>query len=425
MFISVFYEIILWILALIALPKFVWNRSIKGKYKESFNGRLGILFPTILKGERPLIWIHAVSVGEVKAIANLAKQLKQQPNNPMIVISSITETGHAEAKRCLPEAEHHFYLPFDFCCLIGSILKQAKPNKIILCETDFWYNFLRIGKKHGAEISVVNGKISERSMKRFKRFSFFSRPLFSLVDHFCLQSNLYADRFASLGIPKNKIVVTGNLKFDSHPKSMTSEEKAAFRADLGISEKDKVIVIGSSHDPEEKQLLEAMRGLWEHEPNLKVIIVPRHPERFDSVEAIIKTFAIPYQRYSQRHSTQSSSSASIILLDTMGLLGKCYQIASIAIVAGSYTKLVGGHNILEPLWFGVPMVYGPHMHGQPDLVEAVAAHDAGVQLTVDQIGTGLLRLLQDPSEAEKLRKGAAQLITAMQGSTARTFEVVK
>lgn len=412
-------------LALIALPKIVWSRCFKKKYQESFPKRLGLSFPSILKDERPLIWIHAVSVGEVKAVANLAKCLKQQPDNPMIVVSSITETGHAEAKRCLPEADHHFYLPFDFYFLIAPILRKVKPNKVILCETDFWYNFLRIAKKQGAEICVVNGKISERSLGRFQQFSFFSRPLFSLVDHFCLQSNLYAERFAKLDIPKSKMVVTGNLKFDSQPKLMSPKEKMAFKAELGISENDKVIVVGSSHDPEEKQLLEAMCGLWEHEPKLKVIIVPRHPERFDTVEILIKTFSIPYQRYSERHSPQATTSASIILLDTMGLLGKCYQIATIAIVAGSYTKLVGGHNILEPLWFGVPMVYGPYMHGQPDLVEAVSTHGAGLQMQINEVGAGLLRLLQDPAEADKLRKGAAQLITAMQGSTARTLEVVK
>lgn len=424
MLISVFYELILWVLAIIALPKIVWNYCFKGKYQESLPKRLGISFPTVIKGERPLIWIHAVSVGEVKAIASLAKQLKQQPDNPMIVISSITETGHAEAKRCLPEADHHFYLPFDLYGIIAPILKQVQPTKIILCETDFWYNFLRLAKRQGAEICVVNGKISERSMKRFKRFSFFSRPLFSLVDHFCLQSPLYAERFATLGIPKNKMVVTGNLKFDSQPSAMSAEEKAAFKADLGIDEEDKVIVVGSTHDPEEKQLLEAMRTLWQHEPTLKVMIVPRHPERFKTVETLIKTLAIPYQRYSERHLIQTTPQASIILLDAMGLLGKCYQIATIAIVAGSFTKLVGGHNILEPLWFGIPMVYGPHMHGQPDLVEAVSMHAAGVQMTVDELGGGLLRLLQDPAEADKLRKGAAQLIAAMQGATARTLEVV-
>lgn len=426
MFISVFYEFMLWLLALVSLPKIIWGTRFKNKYRESFGKRLGIGFPLVSKGDRPLIWIHAVSVGEVKAVANLAKQLKQQPENPILVISSITETGHAEAKRCLPEAEHHFYLPFDFYCLIAPILRNVKPDKVILCETDFWYNFLRVAKRQGVEISIVNGKISERSMNRFKRFSFFTRPLFSLIDHFCLQSDLYAKRFAALGIPKNKMVVTGNLKFDSHPKCMTSEEKAAFKADLGISENDKVIVIGSSHDPEEKQLLEAMRGLWQHEARLKVIVVPRHPERFNSVDALLKTFSMPYQRYSERHSPQAiaSPSPSIILLDAMGSLGKCYQIATIAIVAGSYTKLVGGHNILEPLWFGVPMVYGPHMHGQPDLVEAVSTYGAGLQIPVREIGSGLLHLLQDETQVEKLRKGAAELIAAMQGSTTRTFDAI-
>lgn len=425
MLISVFYEFTLWLLALVALPKLLWNRKFKGKYQESFSSRLGKSFPAISKGDRPLIWIHAVSVGEIKAVSNLAKLLKQQPDNPMLVISSITETGHAEAKRCLPEAEHHVYLPFDFNCIIAPIVKKVSPNKIILCETDFWYNFMRNAKKQGAEISVVNGKVSAGSLQRFRRFSFFSRPLFSLIDHFCLQSHTYAERFLELGIPENKIVVTGNLKFDSQPKNMTPEEKSALKVELGIDENDKIIVIGSTHDPEEKELLETMKELWGQVPHLKVIIVPRHPERFNAVEGIIKSFGLPYQRYSERHSSNAAKSASIILLDTMGMLGKCYQIATIAIVAGSYTKHVGGHNILEPLWFGVPMVYGPCMQGQPDLVEAVSTYGAGLQIPVNEIGTGLLRLLQNDSEAEKLRKGSAQLIAAMQGSTMRTFEAIK
>lgn len=404
------------------MPKIAWECYSKGKYRESFLKRLGIAFPLVIKGNRPLIWIHAVSVGEAKATVNLVRQLKLRPENPLIIITSITETGHAEAKRSVPEADYHLYMPFDFYYLIAPILKRIKPDRIILCETDFWYNFLRIGKKLGAQLSIVNGKISQRSFERFKRFPFFSKPLFSLVDHFCLQNVQYAERFKMLGVSSDKIVVTGNLKFETMPKSMTPEDRANFRADLGISHEDKVIVIGSSHESEEKDLLEAMRGLWVLEPKLKVIVVPRHPERFDSVEEVIKGFSLPYCRYSKRNS--DSNKASVLLLDAMGLLGKCYQIATIAIVAGSFTRLVGGHNILEPLWFGIPMVYGPHMFGQLDLVEAVSGYEAGLQMSLEEIGKGLERLLKDPEEADRLRAGSDRLIAAMQGATARTYDAL-
>lgn len=433
MLISLFYEFALWILALFALPKFLWDRFVKGKYQESFSKRLGKSFPVIYKGNRPLIWIHAVSVGEVKAISSLARLLKQQPDHPLLIISSITETGHAEAKRCLPEADYHVYLPFDFYGIIAPIIRKVKPDKVILCETDFWYNFLRSAKKQGAEIFVVNGKLSERSLKRFKWFSFFSQPLFSMIDRFCLQSPVYAERFLDLGIPKNKIVVTGNLKFENQPKVMTLEELCAFRADLRIDAKDQVIVIGSTHDPEEEQLLDVIKKLLLEIPSVKVIIVPRHPERFNGVERIIQASGLSYRRYSDADRSHTSSTdgnkvaytaKSVILLDAMGMLNKCYQIASIAIVAGSYTPLVGGHNILEPLWFGVPVIYGPYMHSQPDLVEAVSSFGAGLQIQIDELKSVLQLLLQEKSEAEKLRQGAGQLIAAMQGSTERTFEAI-
>lgn len=420
MFISLLYEFMLWLLAVLALPKLAYAWIFQKKYRSSLVKRLGWQFPVIAKGDRAVIWIHAVSVGEVRAVAMLAKRLKKEFSDPILLISSITETGHAEAKRSIPEAEYHLFLPFDFNFIIAPLVKKVQPDYVLICETDFWYNFLRASKTAGAHISLVNGKISQTSAKRFQSFSFFTKPLFALFDTFALQSSHYAARFEMLGVSKKDIVITGNLKFDSKPAFLSDEEKLALRSKLGIDAHDKVVVIGSTHDTEELMLLDAIKELWTVEPNLKLIIVPRHPERFDAVAHLIKAAYGSCFRYSALHGTKSS----IILLDAMGLLEKCYQIATIAIVAGSYKNSVGGHNILEPLWFGVPMIFGPHMFGQPDLVEAVAFYQAGLQVPIESLGPKLMSLLQNEQERELLRDASQQLVRAMQGSTDRTLNAI-
>ncbi len=413
------YEIVLWLLAILALPKLIYAWIVQKKYRESLFKRLGRQFPAIDKGNRKLIWIHVVSVGEVKAVAVLAKRLKKEFVDSVVVISSITETGHAEAKRAIPEADYHVFLPYDFYWIICPIVKKVKPDYVLICETDFWYNFLRASKKVGAHISLVNGKISKTSMNRFKRFSFFARPLFSLVDLFALQSRLYADRFEYLGIPEGDIVVTGNLKFDSKPIYLTNDEKSALRTQLGISDTDKVIVIGSSHDTEEAMLLGTLKNILEKDSNVKVVVVPRHPERFNEVARLITYLFGSCRRY-----TNPVSGSSVILVDAMGILGKCYQIARVAIVAGSYTQVVGGHNILEPLWFGVPTIYGPYMYSQPDLVEAVSNYQAALQVPIDCVEGEVKELLQDESKRMKMRDASFQLIESMQGSTERTMRAI-
>lgn len=414
---TVLYEVTLWLLALLALPKFLYAHFVQKKYQQSFSKRFGKDFPKIEKGDRRLIWIHAVSVGETKAVSALAKSLKED-GNPILIISNVTETGHAEAMRSIPEADYHVFLPFDFYAVIRPIVNRLKPDLVLLTETDFWFNFLRAAKCQGAKIAVVNGKLSERSTARFKTFSFFSKYLFSDIDLFCLQSQLYANRFKFLGVPETKIVVTGNLKFDNHPTHLTDCEKADLRAKLGVLEGDKVVVVGSSHDPEEKFLMTAMQNLLEKEQALKVILVPRHPEKFDLVANWLQNYPVAFQKFSDG---EISIKTPIILLDAMGMLGKCYQIADVAIVAGSYIKTVGGHNILEPLWHGVPTIFGPYMHGQPDLVEAATTYRAGLQVPIENLSASIHGLLTGGTQVEVLKQGCAQLIDAMQGSTKRTL----
>jgi len=423
MIVSILYECSLYFLALLALPKMAYQMLVHKKYRDSLFQRLGIRFPVIDKGQRQLIWIHAVSVGETKAVALLAKRLKSELNNPIVVISSITETGHAEAKRSIPTADYHVYLPFDFRWSVKSIINRTRPDLVILCETDFWYNFLRFSKASGATIALVNGKVSPTSTKRFKRLSWLTKSLFNLIDLFGLQSRHYKERFLTIGIPEEKLIVTGNLKFDEQPEMMSETEKMQLKSRLGIQDGEKVVVIGSTHNPEEENLLEEIRKVWPAFPDLKVIIVPRHPERFSEVASLLKSKEIPFIRYSQTGSP-TYNGGKVVLLDAMGMLRKCYQLADAAIVAGSYIEKVGGHNILEPLWYGVPLLYGPYMHSQPALVELVKEYGAGKQVSLQDMHRELISVLGG-KDVPEMNQAGKKLISEVGGSTERTLNLLK
>lgn len=423
MLLFILYDIVLWIGALFAFPKMLYLRLVKGKYRDAFLKRLGKGFPSIEKGSRKLIWVHAVSVGETKAVAALIKKIKEDMRDCLIVFSSVTETGHAEAKRSLPFVDYHVYLPFDFWWLIYPIVNRTKPDVVIISETDLWFNFLRSCKEKGAFIAIVNGKLSERSQRTYKKLPWFSKKLFSFIDLFCVQAPIYQQRLESVGVNNKRIVVTGNMKFDEELGKLSDGTLANLKQKFNISSQNQVIVIGSSHDSEEKQFLEVLIPVWKKFPELIVILVPRHPERFNHVAALLKENGISFVRYSEID--KKSGKEKMILIDAMGLLRDCYQLADIALIAGSYTDKVGGHNILEPCFFGVPLLFGPYMFKQPELVELVSEYQAGLQVPIEQLELTIIELLQDQSKRSRLGNNGLRLINEMRGATGKTWNSIK
>lgn len=422
--IAFLYESALLIFAIFfELPKMFFHMWSKGKYRTCFFPKLGYGFPAIEKNGRPLIWIHAVSVGETKAVVALAKRLKEVPERPIVLISSASETGHADAKKSMPFADYHVFLPFDLLWIIKPILARTKPDLVILCETDLWYNFLKISKQCGASIVVVNAKISEKSKRRFQKISFFTKELFSLVDLFCVQSTHYVSRFEALGIDKQKLMVTGNIKFDDEHPPADSQVLDVLRMKLGLAKEDRVVVIGSTHEPEEAQLLKALEKTCVQFPELKILIVPRHPERFHSVSEIILRTGISFHRYSSENAAPKN--VQVVLVDAMGLLRKCYQLASVAIVAGSFTSKVGGHNILEPLYYNVPTLFGPHMHGQPELLELVLEYGAGLQTDYAEIGQKMIDLFEKNDLRLGLIKAGSALVSESRGATNHAYDAIQ
>lgn len=423
MFFSIIYEIALLFIYLAALPKMLYMLLVHKKYRKSFYKRFGKDFPFINKGDRYLIWLHAVSVGETKAMVPLIKLIKSELQNPIILISNSTETGHLEAQRSIPFADYHVFLPHDFAWTMRRIVKNAEPDMVVLCESDYWLNFFRSAKSSGAKIVLVNGKISERSMQRYNKVPFFTKKLFSYLDILCVQNQHYFDRFINLGVSPEKLLITGNLKLDENYPKLTLEQLAGWKEQLGIRVDDQVLVMGSTHDPEEKLLLSTLNRLWVQYPKLKAVIVPRHPERFNEVANIIQKQNIPFVRFSQINGAKVS--ARVILIDAMGLLRKCYQLANIAIVGGSFTSKVGGHNILEPSWYGVPVIFGPHMSSQPELVELAQEYTSGIQVDANHFEETILRLLQDPSKRELIGNSGLKLVSDMHGATNKTWAAIK
>lgn len=421
-FLIVIYDIVLFLIALLAIPKTIFSFFYKKKYRESLLPRLGIGIPPFSHTQRS-IWIHACSVGETKAIVPLARELKRRyPQHPLI-ISSITETGHGEAKRSLPFADYHIYLPFDFKWIISRTIKKASPSLVILAESEFWMNFLHQSKKQGASVALVNGKISERSMKRFSSFPFFSKVLFSFIDVFCIQNPLYQFRFVIAGAPKEKMVVTGNLKLDENYPQLSLQECQEWRHKLGIQSHQPVLTIGSSHDPEEEFFITVLKEIWKKTPDLRVILVPRKPEHFKEVGQLLEKERIRWINFTEI--SRRIGNEQVILIDAMGLLRMCYQLSDIALVAGSFTDKVGGHNILEPCWYGKPVLFGPHMHTQLELVELITQYGAGVQVTPETLPLLLTRWLDHPQEAKEIGSKGFNLVKDLKGSTQRTLQALE
>ncbi len=398
------------------------RHPFKAKSWKIVKSYFGYHFPNIQKGKKRLIWIHAVSVGELKAIAPLATSLQERYPNDIFLISTITETGLEEARRSLPNAHYHVRLPLDLPWIIDPITTHLKADLLLLSETDFWYNLQKGVQSHGGHVAVVNGKLSLRSLRRYQKFPIVARHIFSTVDLFCLQGATYQERFLSLGVPSSKMHLAGNMKLDSSFPERSPEEVKRLRKLWAIQEGQPVLVIGSSHDPEEKLFLSILQEVWKQLPELKVILVPRHPERFDVVATLLAKHRIPFARHSQLN--DQTGQEPCLLIDAMGLLRSCYQLATIALVAGSFTKAVGGHNILEPSWYGVPVIFGPYMDSQPDFTLLMNEYKAGIQVEPSLLAETILKLCRDIRLRERLGSSGKKIFLDHRGATLRTLQWV-
>lgn len=411
MIFSFFYQLSLLFLALLYLPKVLYDYIVHRKYRNNIKERLGLTYPQPHHEQKPLLWMHAVSMGETKAIAPLVSLIHKNHPEWALLISSTTETGHQEAQKCMPFADYHIYMPLDFSFCVGRVLKSFKPKMVLLSETDVWWNFLRLSKNGGAHIAIVNGKLSARSAKRLGLIPSLGKAIYSPIELCCAQSEEYAIRFEQIGVPK--VVVTGNLKFDFPINAQTPL--------LEIPAGSQLIVLGSTHPGEEKDLIQQLEPLVKKYPLMRIAIVPRHPERFDAVHQELLDLGVPLTRYSQL----SSTDWQFLLVDAMGILAKIYSQASLAIVGGSYIQGIGGHNIIEPNLTGTPVLFGPNMFGQNEMVSLVHAFGSGTQVSINDVQNKVDEILSSPSKLESMRIACSRLTNSIRGATEKTYQSIK
>ncbi|MBJ7450081.1 MAG: 3-deoxy-D-manno-octulosonic acid transferase [Parachlamydiales bacterium] len=414
---SCLYTIGLYILGIVTVPKMLWSNYRYGKYSLSFSKKWGRDFKTLDKGQKKCLWVHAVSVGEIKAIASLANQLIDQ-NDYFVVVTTCTETGWRQAQLSIPKA-HHLFLPYDFPYIIRPIVKRLKPDLVLLSETDFWYHFQNACKKVGAKIVLVNGKISERSYKRYKILKLLLKPLLNDVDKFLVQNEEYAKRFIDIGVPENKIVVTGNIKLEAiYPKVSDLDP---LRHKFCIQPDDLVVTIASTHPTEEELFIPVMKQVWKEQPQVRFILVPRHPERCPQIKRLLDGNHIEYSLWN----TSINEKKPLILIESMGQLLTAYQLSTLAIVAGSFCEGIGGHNVLEPIYYGVPTLFGPQMWGQKDFAHLAISYKSGLSVPIESMASTLILLLKKGPDYQTLTNGGKSLFSQNQGAVSKSLNYIK
>lgn len=367
--------------------------------------------PTLPIFTKEVVWVHAVSLGEVKAMQGIIEKLHKL--DYQIVVSTITDTGQTAAKKLYPYAACLIF-PLDISYIIKPLIKKVSPKLVLLSETDFWPCFLQ---NISTKVCVINGKISEVSYKRWKRFSFFPKWLIKNIDHFCLQDQIYYDRFVTFGIDPKKMTITGNIKIDQLPPALSLENKREKKKELGC-ENAFVLTLGSTHFPEEQLFLDALAHL-SLPKNFTCFIVPRHLNRCKSIELLLQKAKLPYSLYSEK-----KFATPWILVDQMGILTQLYQISDMAFVGGSLTKKVGGHNLLEPLACGTPTIHGPFLHNQPTLADLLKKYHASYILQPEKMQEQLRELLQSTTIQKQLQENGSQLLLYSKGALEKSWQVI-
>ncbi len=414
-----FYSALLAFFLLLTLPYWLLQMMRHGKYRAGLRQRFGAVPPALAGSERPAIWVHAVSVGEVVASTGVIKGLQQKFLSHRVLISTTTSTGQKLAAQRFG-AENVFYFPLDFSFAIRPYLDALRPQLVVVAETEFWPNFLRLAKRSGARIAVINCRISDRSFPGYKRFRFWLPRLLEKtlesVDCFLAQTEEDRQRLIEIGALESKITVAGNLKFDVAPPP-SREIVASLRDSFDRCATEPVLVCGSTLEDEEGALLSAFRTILSNHPKAVVIVAPRHPERFAEVAELVEKLGFRMWRRSLW--SGEPLAGGVFLVDSIGELAAIYSLATVAFVGGSLVPR-GGHNILEPALYGVPIVTGNHYENFRDVVNFFASRNAVRIVGIAELPLVFMELIENANERTTLGRNALAALESQRGTTDRT-----
>jgi len=416
------YSLLLLATLVLGAPYWLVRMATSGRYRAGLPGRLGRV-PAGLRAAvagRDVIWVHAVSVGEVLAATQLIREFKAALPGWVVAVSTTTETGQRLAAERLTGSPV-FYLPLDFRFAVRRYLRVLRPRMLVLMESELWPRLIVECAKSGVPVVVVNARISDRSFPRYMWLRRLWRPFLERISLFLAQSKETAERLVKIGAPAERVKVMGNLKYDVRAGS-ESALRAMLRERLPVG--GRVVVCGSTLEGEEQVLLEAWPAVLAAEPNAVMVLAPRHPDRFAAVAVIIAGSGYELIRASEfRTQPASAAAGSVFLLDTIGDLASMYGIAAVAFVGGSLVAK-GGHNPLEPAQFAVPVVMGPSFENFREVVESMREMDAIRIIAPEMLAGTLIALLRDQEDAKALGERGRAAFEAQAGATARTVQAL-
>jgi 3-deoxy-D-manno-octulosonic-acid transferase len=416
---NLIYAATLVILAPVLLVRMV--RS--GKYREGFREKFRGEAPNRI-GDRPCLWFHAVSVGEVLLLRPLVREMARRRPGWDVVISTTTTTGLSVARKTFPELIT-FYAPLDFSWATSRAMLRIRPTVLALVELELWPNLIRAAKCSGAKVAIINARLSARSYRGYKSIRGPLGPTLRCIDVVAAQDAGYAGRFVELGVPEGRVSVTGSVKYDGLESDRNNARTRELRRELGLAPSDLVFVAGSTMEGEEAAALSAYRAARVQHPGLRLILVPRHAERFDGVaEWLERNGELVLRRSRSRKLpvARSGGLPPVILIDTIGELGVVWGLADVAFVGGSLLPGRGGQNMMEPAAYGASVLFGPHTSNFRETVEQLLARNAARRVAdADELSVRLREDLDDPEAAAARGSAGRSFVLAQHGASGRTL----
>jgi 3-deoxy-D-manno-octulosonic-acid transferase len=422
----VLYSVLIVAFFAVMSPVLIYQAVRYRKYIGSLPQRLGYLPVSFNLDADESIWIHAVSVGEVLTARALLPALRERYPKLRLFLSTTTMTGQQIARNNLQYVDEVFYFPFDLGFIVSRTLALVRPRLFIMMETEIWPNQLRACDRAGVKTMLVNGRISARSYPRYRLARPFFRRVLAHVDRFCMQSDESARRVVDIGADRDRVTVTGSLKFDSLEIPGTSPADRGSNRVLRyfrISPDRPVVIAASTLKGEEEAVLDAFQRIRATMTNALLIIAPRKPQRFDDVERLARRAGWNVARRSELR-VDAEPRHDVVVLDTIGELAQLYQVATAVFVGGSLVD-TGGHNILEPAVFGKPIIFGPYMQNFAEIAQTFLENGAAIQVrTARELEPALLELLGDPVRRARLGAAARALVEANRGARTKTLAAI-
>ncbi len=411
-----FYSIIFYLLVPLILIRLLWRSRRNPAYRQRIRERFG--FVPVFPGQT--IWVHAVSLGESVIAISLIKKLRLRYPSLPIVVTTMTPTGAARIQSALGDTVSHFYVPYDLPTAVRRFLKRVKPLIAIILETELWPNLYEACSQNRIPIVIANGRLSERSAQGYRRIARVTRDMLDKVSLLLSQGQADAERYTALGMDPGRVVVTGNIKFDLELPADLIPRSEVLRMHLG---QDRLIwIAASTHAGEEEIILNAHAQIREQYPQALLILVPRHPERFNAVAELISQKGFKYLRRSQGEAC--SQNTAVFLGDTMGEMMLFYAVSDIAFVGGSFAS-IGGHNLLEPAALSKPVLTGPQLFNFTEIAALLTQADALVTVKEpDLLAQSLLLFFSNADLRRQKGENARQVVEVNRGALAKHIDLI-